>query len=255
MVARRWLILVSIVSVVMFILVWHQFSRNADPSLFPTPRASWDGAVELWIAGILWDSMWISVQRAMKGWLLGAFIGIPIGLAAGASRLFRAVVDPFIHFFRFVPALALISVFLLWFGIGESSKVNLVVYATAFVIIVSTAGGAAAVPTDKRDAARCLGASRVQVFLQVTVPSTVPAIFLGMRLALANAFLVIVAAEALGTRSGIGYLIWNSRTYFRTDHIFVGIVCLGVLGFSFDRVWRLVGRTILQRFLRREGNY
>jgi NitT/TauT family transport system permease protein len=76
-----------------------------------------------------------------------------------------------------------------------------------------------------------------------------------MRLALANAFLVIVAAEALGTRSGIGYLIWNSRTYFRTDHIFVGIVCLGALGFTFDRTWRLVGRTILQRFLRREGNY
>ena len=255
MVARRWLILVSIASISTFLAVWHLLSRNADPGLFPTPIATWDGAVELWREGMLWDSAWISVQRAMKGWLLGAAIGIPVGLAAGASPVFRAVVDPFIHFFRFVPALALISVFLLWFGIGESSKVNLVTYATAFVIIVSTAGGAAGVSTDKRDAARCLGASRSQVFLQVTIPATVPQIFLGMRLALANAFLVIVAAEALGTRSGLGFLIWNSRTYFRTDHIFVGIVCLGLLGFVFDRVWRIIGRTILLRFLRREGNY
>lgn len=255
MVARRWLIVISAASVLAFIFVWHQLSKDADPGLFPTPRASWDGAVELWRAGILWDSIWISVQRAMKGWALGAAIGVPIGLAAGASSVFRAVVDPFIHFFRFVPALALISVFLLWFGIGEASKVNLVVYATAFVIMVSTAGGASSVPQDKRDAARCLGANRFQVFTQVTIPATMPSIFLGMRLALANAFLVIVAAEALGTRSGIGFLIWNSRTYFRTDHIFVGIVCLGALGFLFDRTWRLIGRTILQRFLRREGNY
>lgn len=255
MVARRWLILVSVASVAAFIALWHLLSRNADPSLFPTPLAVWNAAVELWRSGELWAAISISVERAMKGWMLGALIGIPIGLAAGSSRLFRAVVDPFIHFFRFVPALALISVFLLWFGIGEASKVNLVIYATAFVIIVSTAGGAASVSRDKRDAARCLGASSFQVFTQVTVPATMPSIFLGMRLALANAFLVIVAAEALGTRSGLGFLIWNSRTFFRTDYIFVGVVCLGGLGFLFDRLWRLIGATVLQRFLRRVGDY
>lgn len=252
---RRWLTLVSIASVVTFVVIWHMLARDADPKLFPTPRMVWDATIELWRSGELWDAISISLQRAMKGWLLGASIGIPVGLAVGSSRLARAAVDPFIHFFRFVPALALISLFLLWFGIGEASKVNLVAYATAFVIIVSTAGGAASVSKDKRDAARCLGASGFEVFTQVTIPATVPAIYLGMRLALANAFLVIVAAEALGTRSGLGFLIWNSRTFFRTDYIFVGVVFLGGLGFLFDRLWRLIGRTVLQRFLRRVGDY
>lgn len=255
MVPRRWSIGISFNTIIIFVIVWHLLARVSDPTLFPGPIMVWDAAVELWRKGELVDAISISFQRSMKGWLVGALIGVPVGLAAGASPVIRAMTDPFIHFFRFVPALALTSIFLLWFGIGEASKVYLVAYATAFVIMVTTASGASSVSRDKRDAARCLGASGFQVFTRVTIPSSVPSIFTGMRLALANSLLVIVAAEALGTRSGIGFLIWNSRTYFRTDYIFVGIVCLGTLGYLLDRTWKLIGNTILRRFLRRIGNY
>lgn len=252
---RSRLTLVSLISVLAAIGLWQLASADADPVLFPTPGATWDAGVELYRSGELWDAIRISLRRVFTGWLLGSAIAIPIGVLAGASRVVRAALDPFIHFFRFVPALALVSLFLVWFGIGESSKTNLIAYACAFVVAVTTAGGAAAVPADKIDSARTFGANRLQVIARVTIPATVPAIFTGMRLALANAFLVIVAAEALATNSGIGYLVWNARTYFRTDQVFVGIFCFGALGFTADRLWKLIGSTILHRFLRRSGDY
>ncbi len=235
--------------------LWHLGSRNADPVLLPTPAAVWDATWELASSGELWDAVGTSVRRVMIGWVIGCALAIPLGVLAGASKSLRAVIDPFIHFFRFVPALALVSLFLLWFGIGESSKTNLIAYASAFVVVVTTASGASSVPTDKIDAARCFGASRAQVLRDVVIPSSVPSIVTGMRLALANAFLVIMAAEALATQSGIGFLVWNARTFFRTDQIFVGVLCFGVLGFTADRLWRLVSLALLGRYLRRVGDY
>lgn len=253
--SRRSLTLISLASVVLAIAIWHRAAANADPTLFPTPRAVWDAGVELYRSGDLWEAIRTSLRRVLIGWTLGCAVAIPIGVLAGSSRIVRAVIDPFVHSFRFVPALALISLFLLWFGIGESSKVNLIAYACGFVVIVTTATGAASVPRDKLDAARCFGANGFQVLTQVTIPAAIPAIHAGMRLALANAFLVIVAAEALATRSGIGFLVWNARTYFRTDQIFVGILCFGILGYLGDRLWKLIGTAVFGRFLRRAGDY
>lgn len=253
--SRSGLTVVSVVSVVAAIGIWQLAAADADPKLFPTPRMVWDSGWELWRSGDLWEAIRTSLRRVLTGWVLGSAIAIPLGVLAGASKLVRAALDPIIHFFRFVPALALVSLFLLWFGIGESSKTNLVAYACAFVVVVTTATAASSVPRDKLDSARCFGAGRLQLLTRVTIPAAIPAIHAGMRLALANAFLVIVAAEALATESGIGYLIWNARTFFRTDQIFVGIFCFGALGFLGDRLWKLVGTTLLGRFLRQAGDY
>lgn len=253
--SRHGLRLLSFGTIAVALLLWWWGSRNADPLLLPTPASVWDAAWELGRSGELWNAVSTSSRRVLVGWILGCGIAVPIGILAGWSKVLRSIIDPFIHFFRFVPALALVSLFLLWFGIGESSKTNLIAYSSAFVVVVTTAAGASAVEPDKVDAARCFGATRLQTFIRVVVPATVPAIHTGMRLALANAFLVIMAAEALATQSGVGFLVWNARTYFRTDQIFVGIVCFGVLGFSADRLWRHGGRRLLGRYLRKTGDY
>ncbi|WP_147916968.1 ABC transporter permease [Ruania zhangjianzhongii] len=245
----------SIVAVIAVLGGWELAASGMDPSVLPGPITVIQSAWQLLLDGSLVENIGISVQRVLLGWLLGCAIAIPVGILAGASKYVRAAIDPFIHFFRFVPAIALTSLFMLWFGIGEESKVNLIAWACAFVVVVSTAAGGASVPTDKIDAARCFGANRAQVLAQVVIPSAMPSIFTGMRLALANAFLVVVAAEALAARSGIGFLVWNARTYFRTDHIFVGVLCFGILGFLADRIWKLVGSTVLQRYLRGSGDY
>ena len=255
MVRRRGLSLISIVAVIAFIGLWQLAVRGADPSLFPSPTDVTSALVDLIENGTLSSAIGISLQRVFLGWTLGSVIAIPLGILAGTSQVARAIIDPFVHFFRFVPALALVSLFILWFGIGEASKVNLVAYAAAFIVTVNTATGAASVPADKLNAARCMGASRFEVLRSVVVPATVPYIFTGMRLALANAFLVIVAAEALATQNGIGFLIWNARTFFRTDQIFVGNLCFGMLGYVCDRIWKLIGNTVLRRYLHGTGAY
>lgn len=246
---------VSAVAVGGALLIWQLLSQSYDPQLLPSPWKVVKAAKELIDNGRLKDDIWISMQRVYKGWIVGSVIAIPIGLLAGMSKYARAAIDPFIHFFRFIPALALTSLFILWFGIAEGSKVNLIAYAVAFVVLVSTAAGASAINPDKILGARTLGANNIDLFSKIILPGTFSSIYTGMRLALANAFLVLVAAEAIAAQEGIGFLIWNARTFFRTDYMFVGIICFGVLGFVSDRLWRLLGRTVLLRFLTDLGDY
>jgi ABC-type nitrate/sulfonate/bicarbonate transport system permease component len=255
LIAARSSLLVSVAAVGIALLIWQLMSARYDDQLLPAPGTVARGARELVDNGRLQDSIWISLQRVFKGWIIGSLIAVPIGLVAGVSRIARAAADPFIHFFRFIPALALTSLFILWFGIGEASKVNLIVYAVAFVVLVTTAAGASAIHPDKILGAKTLGASNWDLFLRIILPGTFSSIYTGMRLALANAFLVLVAAEAIAAQSGIGFLIWNSRTFFRTDYMFVGIMCFGILGFLSDRLWKLLGRTVFSRFLSDLGEY
>jgi ABC-type nitrate/sulfonate/bicarbonate transport system permease component len=255
LIASRSYVLVSTAAVGAALLGWQLLSGSYDPQLLPPPGKVVSGAHELIDNGRLQDGIWISLQRIFKGWIIGSVVAIPIGLVAGVSKIARAAADPFIHFFRFIPALALTSLFILWFGIGEASKVNLIAYAVAFVVLVSTAAGASAIHPDKILGAKSLGASSWDLFLRIILPGTFSSIYTGMRLALANAFLVLVAAEAIAAQEGIGFLIWNSRTFFRTDFMFVGILCFGILGFLSDRLWRILGRTVFSRFLSGLGDY
>lgn len=247
--------LVSVAAVGAVVAIWHLVSVDMDPLLLPTPAMVVGAAGELWEQGRLQNDILISMQRVYGGWIIGSVIAVPIGLLAGTSKYARAAVDPFIHFFRFIPALALTSLFILWFGIGEAAKVNLVVYAVMFIVLVSTASGAASVSQDKLLGAQTMGANRFDLFFRITLPATFSSIFIGMRLALASAFLVIVAAEAIAAQEGIGFLIWNARTFFRTDFVFVGILLFGILGFLSDRLWKLLGRTVFSRYLTNLGDY
>lgn len=243
-------------AILVFLVIW-QLSAGTliSRDFLPAPTDVVAAAVKLIQDGTYFTAVLTSLQRIALGWAIGSAIAIPIGLLAGSSLVGRAVLDPFIHFFRFIPAIALISLVIIWLGVGEESKLALIGYATAFTVTVNVAVGAASITADKLNAVRCLGATRSQLFFNVVVPASVPAMFTGMRLAMAQAFLVIVAVEALAASSGLGYLIWNSRLYFRTDWAMVGIVSLGLLGFLCDRLWRLLGRTALRRFTSDAASY
>lgn len=241
----------SVLGVVAFVILWQTVSSTLiDPFFLPPPSDIILGSTELVADGTLITSVLISLMRILAGWLLGSAMAIPLGLMVGISQTARAIVDPFIHFFRFVPAIALVTLFIVWFGVGEMSKILLIAYATAFIVMVNTASGVSAIPVDKLDAARCLGAGPSQVFFEIVIPASIPSIYVGMRLALASSFLVIVAAEMLAAESGLGYIIWTSRLYFRIDWMFAAIVVLGLLGYFTDRCWKIFGRRLLRRYLR-----
>lgn len=230
-------------------LVWHAAATWLVRSvLFPPPWPVLERAAVLVEDGILQEQVLASLRRIGQGFLIGAAAGIPLGLAIGSFRPVRALLEPWTEFFRFIPAVAMITVSVIWFGIGEESKVFLIAYTTIFVIIISTAAGVGAVGRDKIRAAQCLGASRLQVFLLVALPATVPHILTGMRLAMANAFVTIVAAELVASNDGLGKMLWDARLFMQVEDIFVALVTLGLLGFCTDRLFRLLIRAFAGRY-------
>lgn len=253
---RKQSLSLSLLSVSLFLILWQVIAANfIDPFFLPTPTAILAAVGELLREDILLGAIGISLGRIFLGWVLGSLIAVPIGLLVGSAGVIKSVIDPFIHFFRFVPAIALITLFIVWFGIGELSKILLITYATGFIVMINTASGVTAIPADKLDAGRTLGANSRQVFFRIIIPATLPYIYVGMRLAMASSFLVIVAAEMLAAQSGLGYLIWTSRLYFQIDWMFAAIILLGLLGFLSDRLWRLFGALAMRRFLREALRY
>jgi ABC-type nitrate/sulfonate/bicarbonate transport system permease component len=230
-------------------LVWHVAAVIlARSALFPPPGPVLDRAIVLIEDGLLQDAVLASLRRIAQGFVLGSAVGIPLGLAIGSFRPVRALLEPWTEFFRFIPAVAMITVSVIWFGIGEESKVFLIAYTTVFVIIISTAAGVGAVARDKIRAAQCLGATRLQVFRLVALPATLPFILTGMRLAMANSFVTIVAAELVASNDGLGKMLWDARLFMQVEDIFVALVTLGLLGFATDRLFRLLIRAFAGRF-------
>ena len=230
-------------------LVWHLAAvLLVRSTLFPPPGPVLDRARVLIEDGLLQESMIASLRRILQGFLIGSAIGIPLGLAIGSFRAARLLLEPWTEFFRFIPAVAMITVSVIWFGIGEESKVFLIAYTTVFVVIIATAAGVGAVARDKIRAAQCLGASRLQVFALVALPATLPFILTGMRLAMANAFVTIVAAELVASNDGLGKMLWDARLFMQIEDIFVALVTLGLLGFATDRAFRLLIRAFAGRY-------
>lgn len=220
-------------------VIWHLASVYLVSSvLFPPPTAVFRKGVVLARSGVLLEHLSASVLRILAGFIAGSLMGIPIGLAMGSFRPVRKVLEPYTEFLRFIPSVAMITVAVIWFGIGEASKVFLIIYTTIFIVIINTAAGVSAIAPNKIRAAQALGATRTQIFVHVALPATVPYILTGMRLAMANSFTTIVAAELIAANEGLGKMLWDGRMFMLVDDIFVSLVTLGLLGFAVDRMFR-----------------
>ncbi|MHA5047125.1 ABC transporter permease [Streptomyces sp. SD15] len=236
------------VSVVVGIVIWQLVAMKYGSSLVASPRQTLAAARELAGDGTLFNSIVASSRRILIGWGLGLVVGVPVGLLVGQVPVMRQLLEPYIEFFRFIPPVAFVTLAVVWLGIGESSKVVLIFYTAVFLVAVNTIAGVVAVNESKLRAAASLGAGRRQIVRNIVLPSTVPHIVTGARLALGNSFLTIVSAEIVAAQVGLGSLIWTSRNYGRIDWVFVGIITLGILGFVFDRVLRVVATRGLRRY-------
>ena len=235
---RLWLVLAAFG---LLLALWEAVARAiAIPAFFPNVMQVGKTALEMIQDGSLAEHAWVSLRRIFAGFVIGSAIAIPLGIFMGNVRVIRHFCEPYIEFFRYIPALSLITVSLIWFGLGEASKIFLIVYATTFIVVVNTVSGVLAVPEIKYRAAQALGVRGVRLFAYVSLPATVPYILTGMRIAMGNAFAVIVAAEMLGAQAGLGYLIVYSRLVMRTDVIFVAIIALGLLGLISDQLFRFL---------------
>jgi NitT/TauT family transport system permease protein len=248
---RRWLspVLVPVVSVGLLILVWQLVAAAFfPPVLFPTPVLVARGAVEELTSGRLLTDSLVSLRRILAGFALGCTLGAGVGLLMGVVPLARRALDPYIQFGRFVPSISLLSPALIWFGIGEGSKLFLITYTTTFIVLLNTLGAVVSVPRSKIRAAQSLGATRWQLFRLVTLPASLHGIFIGMRVGMGLSFTTVVAAEMIAADTGLGYLILNSRLWFKTDVVFVGIIALGGLGYLADRTFQALVRGLAWRY-------
>lgn len=241
-------LLTYVISLVAGVIIWHLISLRFDPFFFPSPGETWTAGKELYDDGSLWASIRASGRRILEGWGLGVLAGVPLGLMMGRFEVIRRLFDPWIEFFRFIPPISFVTLTIIWFGPGETAKISLIFYTSVFIVTINTLAGVIAVDDAKLRAARSLGAGPIQVMVYVIFPATIPYIVTAARLAMGNSFLTIVSAEIVAAQEGLGALIWTARNYGRTEWVFVGIFTLGVMGFLFDRVIRIVAKRLLGRY-------
>lgn len=238
----------GIISWIVVVTIWGLGSLKYDEYFLPSPYETLVSVQTLFEAGTLQADILASLGRVIRGWLIAVLAGVPLGLLVGSFKKIRWLIEPILSFFRFVPAIALTTLFLMWFGVGNESKIALIIYASFFPVFVNTIAGVATVDPSLTEASACMGASKARIFFTVTVPSAVANIYTGIRLGLSSSIICIIAAEMLVGSDGLGYLINSSKLYYKTGWAFAGIVSLAVIGFAADRLLQFAGRRLLKHF-------
>lgn len=186
--------------------------------------------------GQLAEHVSASLSRALVGLAIAIMVSIPLGVAIAWYRPVAEFLNPILELFRNTAALALLPVFILILGIGETSKVALVIYAASFPILLNTISGVRTVDPLLIKSARSLGLSPVRLFQKVILPAAVPTIFTGLRMAAASSILVLIAAEMVGAKAGLGYLITASQLNFQIPNMYAGIVTIALVGVIFNGI-------------------
>lgn len=237
----------NLLSPIAFFGLWELVGQMelVDPLFLPAPSAILAEAWKLTCSGELMIHIGTSMYRAGMGYGLGALIGVGLGILVGWSKKLEEYIDPLIEMIRPISPLALLPLMILWFGIGNSSKVIIIFKASLFPILLNTIAGVKGVDIKLIQAARTLGANPRQVFYRVVLPASLPTILTGLRISTALAMLAIVGVEMLAAESGLGYLLVEAERVFDTPKMFVGLLSLGALGYFWDRLVRLVQNRML----------
>jgi ABC-type nitrate/sulfonate/bicarbonate transport system permease component len=178
----------------------------------------------------LWLHLSASLTRIAVGYVVGTLPGIILGLAMGLSPLVRAAIQPLVDATFPIPKIAILPLFIMLFGIGEISKYAIIAVAVVYLVLINTQAGVRAIDSIYLDVGKNFGASRWMMFWDIALPGALPMIVAGMRLSLGIALLIIVTAESLAAKSGIGYLIWTSWQVFQVEKMYVGLLVSAILG-------------------------
>ena len=209
-----------------------------DPSILPSPPALAEGFRQLWTEQNLLGQLGVSLGRALAGGTAGIVVGLALGIAAGLSRLGEELFDAALQMLRTIPFLALVPLFIVWFGIGEAPKITLIAVATVFPIYLNLFSGIRAVDVRLIEAARSFGLSQTQQIIHVILPGALPSFLVGLRYAMGVALLVLVVAEQINASAGLGHLINTARDFMRTDIIVVCLLVYAALGLAADLIVR-----------------
>ncbi len=200
---------------------------------------------ELWGDGQLTDALSVSLTRSGLGLLFGVTTGLALGVLTGFSRLGEELLDSPMQVLRTVPFLALVPLFMVWFGINESAKVIIIAVATTFPMYVNTAQGVRSTDRKLVEAVRSFGLGRWALVREVVLPAALPSLLAGLRLSMTLSVIALIAAEEINSTAGIGYLMTQAQNYSRTDILAVCILVYGLLGLLADGIVRLLERVLM----------
>jgi NitT/TauT family transport system permease protein len=232
-------VLPSLVMAALLVAVWWAVVVESKSAIFPTPAQVVLATIDLVRQGTLWDHIGASLFRVGTGFLLAVAVGVPVGLWMGWVDGAFITLNPLVQVLRPISPIAWIPIAILWFGVGDMSPIFLIFLSAVVPTIVQTADGVHTIDRKYLRAAENFGVSRDQLCLQVVIPAVLPQIIVGMRVSLGVAWLVVVAAEMIALRSGLGYLIIDSRNAGnRYDLVVAGMAIIGITGLLLDTMMR-----------------
>jgi NitT/TauT family transport system permease protein len=234
------------VSVVLFLAVWELVGNVyqwINPLFMSAPSLILKAAIELFRSGEIWNDLYVSGVEFFWGFILSVVVGIPFGIAVGWYKRAAYIFDPFVNAMNATPRVALLPLIIIWLGIGILSKVGIIFLGSVFPLMINTRDGVKTTPVNLLNAAKSFGASQWQIFGSVVLPSTLPFILTGLRLAVGRALIGVFVGELYAATAGIGFMVTVAGATFQTDKVFVGILIFIIVG--------LVGTNALDRVERR----
>ncbi|MDD3089028.1 MAG: ABC transporter permease [Candidatus Omnitrophica bacterium] len=239
--------LLNLASPLAFLAVWELASVSGfvPKFLFPPPSSIFSRIFTMFLTGGLLRDSGLSLMRITTGLAAGTLLGVFLGLLAGRMKLFRRMIHPIVSLSYPVPKIAIIPFLILFFGIGETSKIVLIGLGGFFLVYLSTLHGVMCIDPRYFDAARIFSLSRTDTWTKIVLPATLPSIFNGIKLATGMCFILVVASEFIGGSSGIGYRIWNSWENFDVTGMFAALFVISFLGWIFGEVVDLTAKACM----------
>jgi taurine transport system permease protein len=238
-------------TIVILIAIWALVTGMGwvKPLFVPSPGAIVEKFVDIWTNGFtgtpLWEHILISTARVFGAFLLACVIGIPLGLAMGMSPIMRGLFDPPIEFYRPIPPLAYLPLMIIWFGIGETSKVLLIFLSVFAPVALGARSGVRSAAIEQIHAAYSFGASRWNVMRRVILPAAMPEILTAMRIGIGFGWTTLVAAEMVAATKGIGYMVLSASQFLQTATVINGIIIIAAIAYAFDMLMRWIERKVV----------
>jgi ABC-type nitrate/sulfonate/bicarbonate transport system permease component len=227
------------IAVILFLTTWEAFGnwfQIVNPMFMSAPSLVFNAGVQMFASGEIWNDLYISGIEFAWGYSLSVIFAVPFGIAIGWYKRFAWVCDPFVNAMNATPRIALLPLVIIWLGIGVLSKVGIIFLGAVFPLLINTRDGVKTTPANLLTAARSFGASEWMIFKSVVLPSTVPFILTGLRLAVGRALIGVMVGELYAATAGIGFMITVAGATFQTDKVFVGVLIFAISGMTLTAV-------------------
>ena len=242
---------INVVTTAVLLLGWFVVTNAGwvKPLFLPSPQAVYNQFIIAATEGVsnstLGEHTLASLSRVFGAFFLACVTAIPVGILMGTNRFWRGIFDPPIEFYRPLPPLAYLPLVIIWFGIGEFSKIFLIYLAIFAPMAIAARAGVRSVSIEQIHAAYAMGASRLQIVTQVILKAAMPEIFTGMRIGIGVGWTTLVAAEMVAATQGLGFMVLNAAQFLASDVVIMGIIVIGFFAFAFDLLMRFLERTLV----------